>query len=58
MDSQVREKEDRSPTQPAQKSERKDKTQDPPRNQRINHEDPVEEASDESFPASDPPASY
>jgi hypothetical protein len=33
--------------------ERKDK---PQRNQRIDHEDPVEEASDESFPASDPPA--
>lgn len=55
MDSQVREKEDRSP---AQKDERKDKPQDPPRNQRVNHDDPVEEASDESFPASDPPASY
>ena len=27
-----------------------------PRKQRIDHEDPVEEASDESFPASDPPA--
>lgn len=23
---------------------------------RLNHEDPVEEASDESFPASDPPS--
>lgn len=27
----------------------------PPYNHRIDHEDPVEEASDESFPASDPP---
>lgn len=56
MDSQVREKEDRSPTPPTSKEDRKDKTQDPPRNQRVNHDDPVEEASDESFPASDPPA--
>ncbi len=38
--------------------DRKDTTQEPPRKQRINHDDPVEEASDESFPASDPPASY
>lgn len=33
--------------------ERKDK---PQRKPRIDHEDRVEEASDESFPASDPPA--
>ncbi|MFL6197554.1 MAG: hypothetical protein ACJ76J_00110 [Thermoanaerobaculia bacterium] len=33
--------------------ERKDK---PPRTPRIDHEDRVEEASDESFPASDPPS--
>jgi hypothetical protein len=49
MDSQV---------QPQDKQEeREEKTNDkPPRNQRIDHEDRVEEASDESFPASDPPA--
>lgn len=28
----------------------------PPHDQRIDHDDKVEEASDESFPASDPPA--
>jgi len=49
MDSQV---------QPKDKQEEREKEQKdtPPRNQRIDHEDPVEEASDESFPASDPPA--
>lgn len=36
--------------------EPKDNKQEPPKGQRIDHEDPVEEASDESFPASDPPA--
>lgn len=41
--------------QPQDKQEEK-KKDDRPRNQRIDHEDPVEEASDESFPASDPPA--
>lgn len=57
MDTQVQDREDRAKV-PAQEraEERKDKTQDPPRNQRVNHDDPVEEASDESFPASDPPA--
>jgi hypothetical protein len=29
---------------------------EPPFPQRIDHDDPVEEASDESFPASDPPS--
>ena len=29
---------------------------EPPVQPRIDHEDPVEEASDESFPASDPPS--
>lgn len=53
MDTQAQ-KEDHSSTQT---EERKDKPQnDPPKNQRIDHDDPVEEASDESFPASDPPA--
>jgi len=49
MDSQVQ-PEDK---QEKREEERKDK---PPQSQRIDHEDPVEEASDESFPASDPPA--
>ena len=43
--------------QPQDKQEERQKeSKDKPRNQRIDHEDPVEEASDESFPASDPPA--
>jgi hypothetical protein len=45
--------------QPQDKQEEKKKDDPPgisPRKQRIDHEDPVEEASDESFPASDPPA--
>lgn len=33
-----------------------EKKDNPQRSQRIDHEDRVEEASDESFPASDPPA--
>ena len=49
MDTQVQERE-------KQEEPEKKKKEDPPRNQRINHSDPVEEASDESFPASDPPA--
>ncbi len=49
MDSQAQTKD----KQEEREVEQKDK---PPRNQRIDHEDPVEEASDESFPASDPPA--
>lgn len=32
------------------------KKENPPPNQRIDHDDRVEEASDESFPASDPPS--
>ena len=49
MDSQVQPQD----KQEEREEERKDK---PPRNQRIDHEDRVEEASDESFPASDPPS--
>jgi hypothetical protein len=32
--------------------------ENPPPTSRIDHDDPVEVASDESFPASDPPGSY
>lgn len=46
---------DRDPR--AEKTEEKPK-ENPPRKSRIDHDDPVEEASDESFPASDPPGSY
>jgi hypothetical protein len=42
---------EKSPFQPAE--ERKDS---PPAYSRIDRDDPVEEASDESFPASDPPS--
>ncbi|HVG06148.1 MAG TPA: hypothetical protein VNM67_00420 [Thermoanaerobaculia bacterium] len=49
MDSQVQPQD----KQKERDEERKDKPQP---NRRIDHEDPVEEASDESFPASDPPA--
>lgn len=49
MDSQVQ-------PQDKQKEREEERKDNPPRNQRIDHEDPVEEASDESFPASDPPA--
>jgi len=45
MDSQVQPKD--------KQEEQKEPKKQPPR---IDHEDPVEEASDESFPASDPPA--
>jgi hypothetical protein len=48
MDSQVQDR--------RKQEELEEKKKDPPRSQRIDHEDPVEEASDESFPASDPPA--
>jgi len=43
---------------PQNKQEERDQEQKekPPRKPRIDHEDKVEEASDESFPASDPPA--
>jgi hypothetical protein len=34
----------------------KKRREDPPVHSRIDHDDPVEEASDESFPASDPPS--
>ncbi|HYN22826.1 MAG TPA: hypothetical protein VE078_17830 [Thermoanaerobaculia bacterium] len=40
-----------------QKQEKEDEDQPRPKRQ-IDHDDPVEEASDESFPASDPPSSY
>lgn len=53
METNVQNQEDRA-LPPS--DERKDKAQNPPKSRRINHEDPVEEASDESFPASDPPA--
>lgn len=49
MDSQVQDRK-------KQEELEEKKKDNPPRNQRIDHEDPVEEASDESFPASDPPA--
>ncbi|HEX6864265.1 MAG TPA: hypothetical protein VF414_15655 [Thermoanaerobaculia bacterium] len=49
MDSQVQDR--KKQEEPEEK-----KKDNPPPNQRIDHEDPVEEASDESFPASDPPA--
>ena len=49
MDTQVQPKD-----KPEEREEKRKDT--PPRGQRIDHEDPVEEASDESFPASDPPA--
>lgn len=43
--------------QPQDKQEeREEKRKDEPPNQRIDHKDRVDEASDESFPASDPPA--
>ncbi|HEX5718809.1 MAG TPA: hypothetical protein VF179_21790 [Thermoanaerobaculia bacterium] len=49
MDSQVQ------PQDEQEELEEKPKD-NPPRHQRIDHDDRVEEASDESFPASDPPA--
>lgn len=44
--------------QPKKEQEKREegRKDNPPRNERIDHEDPVDEASDESFPASDPPA--
>jgi hypothetical protein len=48
MDTQVQPQD----KQEEHEEERKDK----PPGRRIDHEDRVEEASDESFPASDPPA--
>ncbi|HWM91137.1 MAG TPA: hypothetical protein VN493_10250 [Thermoanaerobaculia bacterium] len=51
MEDQIEGKEDQ---------ERKEENPPPnqPHDQRIDHDDSVEEASDESFPASDPPGSY
>lgn len=42
-------------TQDKDRDPRSDKTEEKPK-QPSRHEDPIDEATDESFPASDPPA--
>lgn len=49
------EKQDQERKQPPPSQPQKREKEDRPKRQ-IDHDDPVEEASDESFPASDPPS--